>query len=265
MYKYEIDNQRFGAFISQLRRERGMTQKELAERLHVSDKAVSKWERGLSLPDISLLQPLAETFDISVTEVLSGQLIEADQTMTVRDVEPLLTAALTLTAEEQAAQREHRRTWGRRFLLALAAFVLEMLFLGRTRAVPLFADEAVMLWLPPLFSAAFGVYFVFFVKEKLPAFYDRHRINFYSDGAMRMNVPGVYFNNRNWPRILSAIRTWACVTTAAWALVFGGLWRAVTALALPVMAVNCITIFFGLLAILGGLFIPICVVGKKYE
>ena len=226
---------------------------------------MSKWERGLSLPDIALLQPLAEIYDISVTEILSGQRIQADETMTVRDVEPLLAAALTLTAEEQAAQREHRRTWGRRFLLALAAFALEVFFLWRTMAVPLFADEAVMLWLPPLFSVAFGAYFVFFVKEKLPAFYDQHRINFYSDGALRLNVPGVCFNNRNWPHILSAIRTWGCVTTAAWALVFAALWRAVTALAAPVMAVNFITLFLGLLAILGGFFIPICVVGKKYE
>ena len=130
---YTIDNEKFGAFLIQLRKENGMTQKELAERLYVSDKAVSKWERGLSLPDIALLQPLAEIYDISVTEILSGQRIQADETMTVRDVEPLLAAALTLTAEEQAAQREHRRTWGRRFLLALAAFALDFALLRRGR------------------------------------------------------------------------------------------------------------------------------------
>ncbi len=45
---YEIDYAKFGTFLSQLRREKGMTQKELAERLFVSDKAVSKWERGVS-------------------------------------------------------------------------------------------------------------------------------------------------------------------------------------------------------------------------
>lgn len=264
MERYEIDNQRFGSFIAQLRRERDMTQKELAEKLFVSDKAVSKWERGLSLPDIALLQPLAEIFGISVTELLSSQRIEPDQTMTVRDVEPLLAAALTLTAEEQAAQRAHRRTWGRRFLLALCAFVLEALFLWRTGAVPLFSDEAVMLWLAPFFAAAFGAYFVFFVKEKLPAFYDQYRINFYSDGALRMNVPGVYFNNRNWPHILSAVRTWACVTIAAWVPAFALLWRVTEILSLPLMVVNCVTLFFGLLAVLGGMFIPIYVAGRRY-
>ena len=56
---HEIDNEQFGQFLLQLRREKALTQRELAERLYVSDKAVSKWERGLSLPDIALLQPLA--------------------------------------------------------------------------------------------------------------------------------------------------------------------------------------------------------------
>ena len=70
---YEIDKEQFGTFLSQLRRERGMTQKDLAERLYISDKAVSKWERGLSLPDIALLQPLAELFGVSITELLGGE------------------------------------------------------------------------------------------------------------------------------------------------------------------------------------------------
>ena len=57
---YEIEKERFGTFLNELRRERGMTQKELSQHLYVSDKAVSKWERGLSLPDVTLLLPLAD-------------------------------------------------------------------------------------------------------------------------------------------------------------------------------------------------------------
>lgn len=45
---FEINNEKFGAFLAQLRKEKGMTQKDLAQRLFVSDKAVSKWERGVS-------------------------------------------------------------------------------------------------------------------------------------------------------------------------------------------------------------------------
>ena len=55
-----MDNQQTGRLIRELRTEQGMTQRELAQRLHVTDRAVSKWERGLCAPDLSLLEPLAD-------------------------------------------------------------------------------------------------------------------------------------------------------------------------------------------------------------
>jgi len=60
------------AVIKKLREEKNMTQAELAEKLNVSDKTVSKWETGKGYPDISLLQPIADCFSISLTELLSG-------------------------------------------------------------------------------------------------------------------------------------------------------------------------------------------------
>lgn len=62
-----------GAVIRRLREQKKMTQEELAEKLFVSGKAVSKWEMGKGYPDISLLQPLAKALDISVIELLSGE------------------------------------------------------------------------------------------------------------------------------------------------------------------------------------------------
>ena len=62
-----------GGMISSLRRERGMTQNDLAEKMGVTDKAVSKWERDLSCPDIYSLPRLAEIFDISVDELLQAK------------------------------------------------------------------------------------------------------------------------------------------------------------------------------------------------
>ena len=58
-----MDKRRFGTFINLLRKEKGLTQKELAELLHVTDKAVSRWETGKSYPDIEVLQQIAEYFD----------------------------------------------------------------------------------------------------------------------------------------------------------------------------------------------------------
>lgn len=62
-----------GAVIRKLREKKKITQEELAEMIHVSGKAVSKWETGQGFPDISLLEPLAKALDISVIELLSGE------------------------------------------------------------------------------------------------------------------------------------------------------------------------------------------------
>lgn len=53
---------------------------------------------------------------------------------------------------------------------------------------------------------AFGGYFWLFVKERLPSYYDENKISAYSDGVFRMNVPGVNFNNKNWPHIVKGMR-----------------------------------------------------------
>lgn len=260
---YEIDNEKFGAFLSRLRKEKGMTQKELAEKLYVSDKAVSKWERGLSLPDIALLRPIAELLGVSVTELLSGQYIREDQPLTVKEVEPLLTGALTMTAQEQEDQRARRRTWIKRLMAAWLAFVVEVILI---RWNGLAGDDlASMLFLPPGMAGVFGVYFVFFAKEKIPTFYDQNKINYFSDGFFRMNVPGLYFNNRNWPHILSAMRAWSCLTLGCWAAVYAGIRWLLMALRLPIMGIFGILLPLSLFAVLGGLFIPVYVVGKKYE
>ena len=66
-----MDKAELGAFVAQNRKDQGLTQKELAEKLHVTDKAVSKWERGLSYPDVTLLEPLAAVFGMGVTELVA--------------------------------------------------------------------------------------------------------------------------------------------------------------------------------------------------
>jgi desulfoferrodoxin (superoxide reductase-like protein)/DNA-binding XRE family transcriptional regulator len=69
----EMDKYVTGAVIRKLRERKKMTQEELAEKVYVSSKAVSKWETGQGFPDISLLEPLAKALDISVIELLSGE------------------------------------------------------------------------------------------------------------------------------------------------------------------------------------------------
>ena len=67
-----------GGFISELRKEKKLTQKELAEKINVSDKAVSRWETGKGYPDVTSLVSLSEYFDVSVNELLAGKRLTAE-------------------------------------------------------------------------------------------------------------------------------------------------------------------------------------------
>lgn len=71
-----MDNKKIGLFIASLRKDANLTQKELADKLFITDRAVSKWERGLSLPDISLLNDLSSILGVSVIEILKGERIK---------------------------------------------------------------------------------------------------------------------------------------------------------------------------------------------
>ena len=66
-----MDQIKTGKFISMLRNEKNLTQLQLANILGISDKTISKWERGAGLPDVSLMIPLCEALEISVNELLS--------------------------------------------------------------------------------------------------------------------------------------------------------------------------------------------------
>lgn len=68
-----MDNRKIGNFICELRKVKGMTQKELAEKLNVTDKAVSKWERGAGYPEITIIPQLADALGVSSGELLQGE------------------------------------------------------------------------------------------------------------------------------------------------------------------------------------------------
>ena len=70
-----MDQVKIGQFIAELRKEKGMTQSRLAESLCISDKAISKWETGKGLPEVSMLMPLCNALDISINELLSAERI----------------------------------------------------------------------------------------------------------------------------------------------------------------------------------------------
>ena len=71
-----MNNEKTGKLISQIRKEIGLTQKQLAEKLGVSNATISKWETAKGFPDISFLEPLGEVLNISVSEIIAGERLE---------------------------------------------------------------------------------------------------------------------------------------------------------------------------------------------
>lgn len=200
--KFDLDKEKFGEYISSLRKERGLTQRELAEKLFVSDKAISKWERGQSFPDITMLSPLAEELGITVTELINCNKIENDEKMNAKQVDSILEKAINISDEEKELKRKMRF---KRFLIYICLVLISALSTvifyklnGIGSAPGILTIEILM--------AVFGAYFMFFVKEKLPSYYDENKISAYSDGILRMNMVGIYFNNKNWPYIIRNCR-----------------------------------------------------------
>ena len=197
---YELDKEKFGSFVAVRRKEKGLTQKELAERLCITDKAVSKWERGAGFPDISLLIPLAGALDLSVTELLEQRRLDSGDRMDAGQVEDLVKKAIRLSGDGGGRYRQAARKWLLPYLACLLIMGLELLALHLLH----FSVELILVF--PLLSAFFAAWFCFFVKSRLPGYYDENSISAVYQGSFRMNIPGVSFNNRNWPHVVSAMR-----------------------------------------------------------
>lgn len=257
-----INMEKFGDFIARLRREKGITQKELAEKLYISNKAVSKWERGLSMPDISLLEPLADFLGVTVTELLHGERQEERASAEMTEAE---NASLLERLEENAEENRRllQKTKKKRLILYFSCFVLAwievaLLYWQGYRAgisgEQISRDVLLVVWMP----LGFGIWFFFFIKEKLPSYYDTEKISFYADGVFGLNMPGVYFNNRNWPCILKAGRMFCLLLPVLYPVLY-----LLLRLAVPDEIWRWLGIFVQLTAILGGLFLPMLILGKR--
>ena len=74
-----MNQERIGKFISKVRKEKKITQKQLAEKLGITDRAISKWENGKSMPDLALLKPLCDILNITINELLSGEYVDKSE------------------------------------------------------------------------------------------------------------------------------------------------------------------------------------------
>lgn len=117
-----MDQQKIGRFISQCRKEKSLTQEQLAQCLNVSNRSVSRWENGNNLPDVSLFQPLCNTLDITLEELLDGE------RKTMADLKtPLPAHAISEShLQDYARYLKHRSRYKVIFLSLLVTMFLAM-------------------------------------------------------------------------------------------------------------------------------------------
>lgn len=258
---YELDREKIGKFIAELRKEKGMTQKELAEKLKVSDKSVSKWETGNGIPDVSMLMPIADLFEVTVAEVLKGQRLAQTDRINVTDVNAMLKQTLQMSEEENKAFEIRKKKAIRNYVLCLVIAALEVGLLLMWNGSGENMGISMMTFV--LLAVFFGGYFVFFIKEKLPAFYDENSIGFYTDGFMKLHIPGVRFNNNNWPYIVATVRKSMNILMVGYPLfwiVVMFVWPDATFLSKQILDM-VIGFTFGM----GAIFVPIYTAARKYK
>ena len=111
-----MNTEKIGSLIAKLRKEKGLTQKELADQLHITDRAVSKWERGVGCPDISLLDDLANILGVSISSLLNGE----------EEVESAIKTTITYVTE---SKKQRIKEWGNfLFIIIIVFFLLLAIF-----------------------------------------------------------------------------------------------------------------------------------------
>ena len=248
----EINKEKMGSFISQLRKEKGMTQKELAEKLFISAKAVSKWETGISTPDVGLLMPLADILGVTVTELLQSEKLPQEKVIDKYNADEIVAKAIRISNGEIKsgfAEKKHCVTLFAVSLITGAVEVAGLIMLG-------FNKYYIADFVPFMVVSIFlGAYFTFVVKDRIPGFYDDNKINFYTDGFMKLNMPGLYFNNSNWPHIVAYIRYWS------YSLNIEPVFFFVFDRFIPIYLTGILC----LVIVMTTLLVPIYAIGKKYE
>ena len=147
-----MDAAKLGRFIAETRKARGMTQAQLGARLYVTDKTVSKWERGAGFPDIRTLEPLAEALEVSLVDLMRGERTETES-IPVETAEAMLTETLALTRERRPV--EYLLGWGAVAAFGVAVLLLLLLLLTNGKIVAYSVTSLCLglgAWLIPLLS-----------------------------------------------------------------------------------------------------------------
>ena len=127
-----MDTKKIGAFLKQCRKEKNLTQEQLAEKFEVSARTVSRWETGINMPDLSILVQLAEYYDVEMRELLDG---ERSQTMNKEMKETLDKVAVYEEWVKQKALKAGNLAFASMFVIGVLAIIIQMLLTVDIRLV----------------------------------------------------------------------------------------------------------------------------------
>ena len=146
-----MDAEKFGGFVQARRKELQMTQSELADKLFVTSKAVSRWERGVGFPDIKLLQPLADALQITIVELMHAEKIEKE--LTKEEASSMVT--------DTVRQIEHHRqlTWKRRLLLYTGYVLIFAAYVVVHKVAYMRTLQPKWVAVPLIFIAIYGLHY----------------------------------------------------------------------------------------------------------
>lgn len=127
-----MDLIRIGSFLAELRREKGLTQQALGERLGVTNKTISRWETGCYLPDVEMLSLLSKEFGVSINELVAGERLAAEEFKKAADTnlaDALDHSAFTLREKQEFFKKKWRREHRSTIILCSVAQVVLMIAL----------------------------------------------------------------------------------------------------------------------------------------
>ena len=127
-----MDTKKIGAFLKQCRKEKNLTQEQLAEKFGVSARTVSRWETGINMPDLSILVQLAEYYDVEIRELLDG---ERSQTMNKEMKETLDKVAVYEEWVKQKALKAGNLAFASMLVISVLAIIIQMLLTVDIRLV----------------------------------------------------------------------------------------------------------------------------------
>ncbi len=246
-----LDAKKLGSFIANNRREVGLTQKQLADMLYVSAALVSKWERGIGVPNVTLLPAISKALNITVQELVACELTLESTSVTLEGAEQLK----PVRQQSGKIDANQKRKAAIAFSSITIALILELAIafyrgIQVTDVWPAITTSLLML--------SIGAWFCFLSPDALPEYYDHNRLSYVAQGPFRLHLIGLRIHNGNWKPICEAGRTAALALTVIsipiWTLINNA-----SSLA-PGITQTSFT-----LLILMGLFIPIYVAGKRNE